>query len=264
VHCSTPKLHSKHFLAAANILGQRRLTGVSGDRLPVDMRPDNIEQAMQIQGLLASQLNDNIAGWKCGMPSAEKIVIAPIFSRTTFKQNQKNQYITCKVSDSEFVKIEPELAFIIGTDLPARALPYSEDEVLAALSHAQLALEIIGCRYTDPASASFAEQLADGLFNQGLFLGPEISIQSAMQAQNIAIELHIETQKSQRFAGVHPATQPQAPLYWLVEYLHQQGLGLRTGQAIITGSYAGSPAVPLHKHVQVQFEALGTINVRFE
>ena len=62
-------------LAAANILAQRRLQGISGERLPVSLRPDSIEEAMHIQGLLAGQLDDTIAGWKCGMPSDGKIVV---------------------------------------------------------------------------------------------------------------------------------------------------------------------------------------------
>ncbi|MFZ6693812.1 fumarylacetoacetate hydrolase family protein [Undibacterium sp. SXout20W] len=257
----THKLTPDQRLAAANILAQRRLQGICGERLPVSLRPDSIEEAMQIQGLLAGQLDDKIAGWKCGMPGDGKIVVAPIFSRTVYHQHQ---HAICKVCDEDYVKIEPELAFVLSSDLPARATPYSDEEILAAISHAQLALEIIGCRYRDPASTSFAELLADGLFNQGLYLGPAITTQHAMQQQTIDLTLKVEGQETQSLAGLHPATNPLSPLFWLVNYLRQHADGLRAGQAIITGSYAGSPVVPMHNLVQVQYADSGSITVCFE
>ena len=251
---------SDHFLDAAKILAQRRLCGESGAQLPFDLRPRNVADAMQIQALLASQLNDDIAAWKCGLPNESKIVIAPIFAKTVFQQKQSH---LCHVHAKDLIKIEPELAFILATDLPARTAPYTASDVHAAVSHARLALEIIGCRYAEPDEVSFVEHLADGLFNQGLFLGPEIQLQEAMQAQKIKITLAIDGLQRQKFDGIHPAHDPMAPLCWLAEYLRQQGIGLQTGQAIITGSYAGSPVVPLYKTIALQFAELGSIEVCF-
>jgi len=253
-------LASNHFLDAAKILAQRRLSGESGAQLPSALRPSNIAEAMQIQSLLASLLDDDIAGWKCGMPSEDRIVIAPIFSKMVFQQKQST---VCNAHTNDLVNIEPELAFILATDLPARATPYTHDDVRAAVSHAHLALEIIGCRYAEPAEISFYEHLADGLFNQGLFLGPEIGLREAEQAQKMAITLVIENGVPQVFDGIHPASDPLVPLCWLAEYLRQQGIGLQAGQAIITGSYAGSPAVPLNKNIVLQFADLGRIEVCF-
>ncbi|MFZ6863503.1 fumarylacetoacetate hydrolase family protein [Undibacterium sp. Ji67W] len=251
---------SQHFLDAAKILAQRRLSGASGAQLPINFRPNNVAEAMQIQAMLASQLQDAVVGWKCGMPGEGKIVIAPIFSKTVFQQKQSH---ICKVHANDLIKIEPELAFVLATDLPARTTPYTANDVHAAVSHAHLALELIGCRYAEPDEASFYEHLADCLFNQGLFLGPEIPLQQAMQAQKIKVTLATEGIQQQEFNGIHPAHDPMAPLCWLAEYLRQQGSGLRAGQTIITGSYAGSPVVPLYQTIALQFEKLGSIEVCF-
>ena len=220
-----------------------------------------ITDGMQIQHQLACQLKDNIAGWKCAVPADDKIVLAPIFETTVFREKES---IICSVSDDKSVKIEPELAFVLGHDLPPRELAYSDVEIRAAISHAHLALEIIGCRYADPTSASFPELLADGLFNQGLFLGAPLDLAIAEKVQEIAITLQVKDQVTQTFAGKHPAGNPLAPLYWLVNYLRQEGIGLRAGQAIITGSYAGNPDVPLSTDIHVQFGQLGAINVHFK
>src|SRR5207253_2939091 len=68
--------------------------------------------------------------------------------------------------------IEPEIAFVMGRDLPARAVPYSDDEIRAAIAEARLVLELITTRYADKASATPAEILADAFNNHGLLIGP--------------------------------------------------------------------------------------------
>jgi 2-keto-4-pentenoate hydratase len=101
------------------------------------------------------------------MPGANKVVLAPIYANTVFQEAD-----TCTVwSDQQCARIEPELAFILGRDLPARAESYTVAEIDAAIQETRLALELIGTRYSDPDAATFAEHLADGLFNQGLYLG---------------------------------------------------------------------------------------------
>ncbi|MFZ6724042.1 2-keto-4-pentenoate hydratase [Undibacterium sp. MH2W] len=247
--------------AASHILAQRRRSGVRGERLSITLRPTTIDDAMEIQRRLSHHMQCDIAGWKCAVPADDKIVLAPIFETTVFREKES---IICSVSDDKSVKIEPELAFVLGHDLPPRELAYSDMEMRAAISHVHLALEIIGCRYADPTSASFPELLADGLFNQGLFLGAPLDLAIAETVQEIAITLQVKDQVTQTFAGKHPAGNPLAPLYWLVNYLRQEGIGLRAGQAIITGSYAGSPDVPLYTDIHVQFGQLGAINVLFK
>jgi 2-keto-4-pentenoate hydratase len=80
---------------------------------------------------------------------------------------------------------------------------------------------------------------------------------------NDADKISCRDEHLQEFSGVHPAGNPRAPLYWLVEFLRNRGQGLRAGQAIITGSYAGSPDVPLHEDISVSFGQLGELHVRF-
>lgn len=248
---------------AAAILLERRRHGSKGDRLPEACRPQNLDQALAIQTEVSAQSADRIAAWKCGMPGAATVVLAPIYASTVFQETD-----TCEVwNDQQYARIEPELAFILGRDLPARAEPYSSEEVDAAILETRLALELIGTRYSDPDAASFAEHLADGLFNQGLYLGPVIHTNlhnnNAANLQAMAIKISLAGQSVQEFSGVHPAGNPRAPLYWLLEFLRSRGQGLQAGQAIITGSYAGSPDVPLNENISVSFGRFGELHVRF-
>jgi 2-keto-4-pentenoate hydratase len=161
------------------------------------------------------------------------------------------------------VRVEPELAFIFGHDLPARDLPYTQAEVDAAITGTHLALELIDSRYSDMTDVGFAEILADGLVNQGLFIGPQIDAEQARTAGELAIRILPASGAEKQLAGRHPDGQPRAPLYWLVEFLRSKGQGLKAGQAVITGSYAGSVDLPVGEDIAIQYGDLGLLTVQF-
>lgn len=253
---------------AARILLERRQSGTQGEALPEPHRPRDLEAAFAIQCAVSKLTDQAILAWKCGMPAADKWVVAPIYASDVHEANAEKNVQPCAVwARHDQVKIEPELAFILAHDLPARTAPYTSEEVDAAVAETRLALELIDSRYTHAEQLNFYDHFADGLFNQGLLLGPVVDTQMVSQTSQFAIKLNIAGQESITLDGQHPAGQPRLPLYWLAEFLRSQGMGLRAGQAIITGSYAGNPSVPVETDIEVQFGDMaqsGSIQVRFE
>lgn len=246
---------------AAAILVDRRLAGTQGDRLPESCRPYTLMDSLQLQDEVTKQwcerTDDTIGGWKCLLPPQDKIIVGPIYTRTIDSVPPVALW-----PKGELARIEPELAFIFEQDLPSRSEPYSNQEVDAAIGRTHLALELINCRYQDPSQCEFAEMLADGLVNQGLFIGPEVNSVAAEAAGDIALTLRYgDTQ--QELAGHHPNNAPRAPLYWLVEFLRTRGLGIVAGQAVITGSFAGVLEVPLNTPVSIEYAGLGQLEVSF-
>lgn len=246
---------------AATILVNRRQTGEKADRLPEDCRPSDINSALAIQQavteLWCEQMDDSVGAWKCGLPSSDKVILAPIYTRTIDSIPPISLWPM-----GQNARIEPELAFFLGVDLPPRTEPYSEAEIDAAIVRTHLALELIDSRYNDPKSCSFPEMLADGLINQGLFIGPEVNSEIAKNTTHFALDVcyHGENRTIQ---ASHPTGNPRAPLYWLVNFLREQNQGLITGQAVITGSYAGVIEVPLETDIAIKYEGLGDMNIRF-
>ena len=159
--------------------------------------------------------------------------------------------------------IEPEIAFVLGRDLAPRSTPYSETEVRDAIREVRLVLEILGSRYLDPAILPFPEQLADGLTNQGLFIGPVLP--NAFDRKLDAFHVEIEGPDGVVLdrEGRHPTGHPFPPVVWLVQYLNGRGEGLRAGQTITTGSYAGAVDVPIGVPLRVTFGDLGVLEVQF-
>ncbi|GAB3251698.1 2-keto-4-pentenoate hydratase [Chitinimonas naiadis] len=244
--------------AAARILAQRRQQGIQGACLPADCRPTDLETALAIQAAVAEQMGQPIAGWKCALPSAGKLVVAPIYADTIYSTSP------CKVWERNGkTRIEPEVAFRLGKDLPARPEPYTPAEVDAAIAASHLVLELIDSRYLPDAGNVFPDNLADGLVNQGLYIGPELDTDLAASASEFALTLTSKNLAEQR-AARHPDGLPRKPLYWLAEWLRSRGQGLKAGQWVTTGSYAGVITVPLAEPMQVSFEGLGEFVVLLE
>jgi 2-keto-4-pentenoate hydratase len=165
------------------------------------------------------------------------------------------------------VKAEPELACFIRQDLPPRQHAYGEAEVLDALGDVHLALELIGSRYSHPASLTFPELLADGLFNAGLVIGPRVELPEGTTPDHLPAEFFLSLtpagETPVRLEGRHPDGNVVPPIVWLANFLRERGLGLQAGQAVITGSYAGVLELPLGRQLHIGFGALGTLPIRF-
>lgn len=244
--------------AAAAILVARRRSGLQGPRLPESCRPADLDAALAIQAAITAQLGDRIVAWKCGLPATGRVVLAPIYAGTVHSSARCGVWVRAGLA-----QVEPELAFILGRDLPVRDAPYTPAEVDAAIARTHLALELIDSRYSDAADLSFAENLADGLVNQGLLIGPQVDAAAARAASDMTIRITRVSGEASQLEGRHPSTDPRAPLYWLAEFLRSTGRGLQAGQAVITGSYAGCIELPLEQDIALRYGDLGTLTVHF-
>jgi len=244
--------------AAAAILLERRQSGKQGPRLPESCRPTDLNAALEIQSTVSTRLGDRIAAWKCGLPSDDRVIMAPIFSNTV------QAVSPCRVQvRTGKVRAEPELAFILARDLPPRELPYTPSEIDASIAHTHLALELIDSRFSNETDAGFFEHLADCLFNQGLFIGPEVNTCLARAASDMTIRITTASGEAIELDGHHPNNDPRAPLYWLANYLRSNGRGLQAGQAVITGSYAGCIDLPPEENIAIEYGSLGILPVYF-
>ncbi len=244
--------------AARHLLAARR-AGQAGSRLPESCRPTELEDALSIQQRVQALLGSTTGGWKCSLPTVERpLSYAAIFASSIARSSP------CRArARAGIARIEPEIAFVLGRDLSPGARPYREDEVRAAISETRLVLEILGSRYADAAAVTFPELLADQVSNEGLFVGPvlEHAFSHPLEAFPIAVDrpagpLH-------RRDGRHPDGHPLRPLFWLANHLATRNPvgGLRAGQIVTTGSYAGALEVPVGMPLRVGFGGLGEIAV---
>ena len=172
------------------------------------------------------------------------------------------------MKDNTKVRIEPEIAFVLSKDLPARDEEYSEAEIDEAIGSCHMALELIQSRFADDSDAVFPERLADCLVNQGLYIGPEIDIKTAFSASKFQIFIS-QTEQSgalneQKFDGAHPNPLPQLPVYWAINFMTKRGTTFKQGEALTTGSFAGVVELNFDKKTYIEYAGIGKFDVTFK
>ena len=121
-------------------------------------------------------------------------------------------------------------------------------------------MERLKVTFVPPSPATFV------ISNQGLFVGPAVGkgVDAAFEAIPLTIERTDGSapQTLSTHAGKHPDGHPLKPLYWLANYQRERG-GLKAGQIVTTGSYAGAIDVPLDVPLKITFGELGAMEVAF-
>jgi 2-keto-4-pentenoate hydratase len=244
--------------AAAQHLVAARRARRPGERVPESCRPVDCEDALSIQQRVSNLVGDRIGGWKVALPPPGRINLAPMYASTIFTTSP------CPVLTSNAtMSIEPEVAFVLGRDLGPRAEEYTEAEIRSAISETRLVLELLRGRYADQDSVSFPEKLADGLTNQGLFVGPIVPGGLDQKLETLPVIIEVPDSPPLTHAGRHPSGHPLAPLVWLANFLASRGEGLAAGQIVTTGSYCGVLEAPVGVPFHITFDGLGTLSVQF-
>ena len=228
-----------------------------GERLPEFCRPVDCEGALSIQQRVSEIIGERIGAWKAALPPPGKINLAPIYASTIFTNSP------CPVlTTNATMSIEPEVAFVLGRDLGPRAEAYTEIEIRSAISETRLVLELLRGRYADQESVSFPEKLADGLTNQGLFVGPIVPGGLDRTLESLPITIEERDGPPVTVDGRHPSGHPLAPLCWLANFLASRGEGLAAGQIVTTGSYCGVLEVRVGAPFRITFDGLGEVSVQ--
>jgi len=110
---------------------------------------------------------------------------------------------------------------------------------------------------------TFPELLADQVSNQGLFVGPILSDAFSRPLEGFPIVIEGRTGALYRCEGRHPDGHPLRPLVWLANFLagRAETRGLKAGEIVTTGSFAGALEVPVATPLSVQFGDLGEIHL---
>ncbi|TCT05708.1 2-keto-4-pentenoate hydratase [Aquabacter spiritensis] len=151
--------------------------------------------------------------------------------------------------------LECEFAFRLGRDLPARATPYSEDEVAAAVAAILPAFEIADGRV--PATAPGALRLADSMGNGAFVTGPAWSDWRAIDRRG-PVRLRLDGAEAAVGSG---AVILGDPLKAVVALANAQPLcgPLLAGQIVTTGSATSPLPVTGPCRAEADFGPLGTI-----
>lgn len=236
------------------------------EAFPPTCRPLSFEDGHAIQEAFVQVWSVPVVGYKIGCTSeaAQKLLGSPgpfpgrIFAPVLLKS-------PAKVAAKAFHRlgIEPEFAFTLGRDLPARPAEYTREEVSAAVAALHGAIEIIDSRWIDWLKAGVASIVADNGANGGLILGPAVSDWRRIDLPKAKAVLRFDDKFVAEGTGAEVLGHPLDALVWLANHLSARGYGLKAGDAVTTGTVANVHFAEPGMQVTADFGPIGKVELRF-
>jgi 2-keto-4-pentenoate hydratase len=231
------------------------------------MRPRDRIEAYAIQSEIEKYSAHGLFGWKIAATSeagqkhinVEGPMAGRILAETVIADGG-----TASMAGNEMRVAEPEFAFRMRIDLPARATPYTVQQVLDAVDTLHPAIEIPDSRFADFVSAGAAQIIADNACAHLFVLGPPTG--ADWRARDLVEERPVITMRGQQFTGHgrNVLGDPRVALTWLANELRQLGVTLKAGCVVTTGTC--HPPLPIQSgdFCAVDFGALGKASVGFK
>jgi 2-keto-4-pentenoate hydratase len=254
--------------AASDLLWDLWQRGRRVAALPAELRPATREEGYTVQALLERRSAHPVFGWKIAATSEAGQrhigVDGPLAGRL-LRERVGESGAELKLGANHMKVAEPEFAFRMGRDLPARAAAYSLEEVMAAADTLHPAIELPDSRYEDFARVGAAQLIADNACAHYFVLGPAAPRQ--WRAQNLVEHVVTGTVAGKppcQGKGANVLGDPRAALTWLVNELSRLGIPLAASQVVTTGTCVAPLPVGPGDHVTADFGELGRVELRFE
>ena len=200
-----------------------------------------------------------VAGWKVGArtPTAEPNP-APLLSGALVKSPA-----AFDGKAMHMIGIEIEISFHIARDIAARDAPVGREEALLAVGDAFVAMEVVDTRLANFREVEPEWLLADNQMNHALVVGDGVSNWRTLDWPNLRVRLEIGGQTVVDQRGGLGAVDPVRPLAWMIDHAVRRRDGIRSGQAITTGSWTGLRYFPPGTQARGEFSGLGAVEARF-
>lgn len=240
-------------------LSQQLLTARNdGKALPLAAvaAPATMAEAYAVQHEIAEALG-TIGGWKVGAAGPEAAPSgAPLPASGILPSGA--------VLGPDFTDrlIESEIAFTLGADLPPRAAPYGQEEILAVIASCHPVIEVVQWRIEGGMTASPLLKLADAVGHGALIVGEAIEDWQVMDFPNLAVTQEISGTPPQRATG-NPAGDMIRLIAWLADEGAVWSGGLKAGQIVTCGSWTGALPAPAGAEVATRFAGTKAVTVSF-
>ena len=252
--------------AASKTLHDHWRAGTKFSGLDDRLRPRDRIEAYAIQAGIEQYSSESLFGWKIAATSAagqkhinvDGPMAGRILAETVIADGG-----TASMAGNEMRVTEPEFAFRMRVDLPARATAYAVQQVLDAVDTLHPAIEIPDSRFADFVGAGAPQIIADNAGAHLFVLGPPTS--ADWRSMDLIEERPVTTMRGQQFIGhgKNVLGDPRVALTWLANELRQLGVTLKAGHVVTTGTC--HPPLPIQSGdvCAVDFGPLGKVSVGF-
>jgi 2-keto-4-pentenoate hydratase len=242
------------------------------DALSPELRPTTRQEGYAVQAMLPTVASRTVLGWKIAATSAvgqaHINVSGPMAGRILSGQVLQDGDEVPSLGNWMRVA-EPEIAFVMQSDLSPRKVAYSLEEVMQAVGALHPSLEIPNSRYTVFTAVGEAQLAADNACAHQFILGPKAPeswraldlSKHAVHAQVTASNGAVWKREGTGAAGLGD---PRSALTWLVNELTSQGISLHAGQFVTTGTCMTPLELNSGDTVDADFGVLGKVGLRFK
>ena len=235
--------------------------------LPEDCRPVSRAEGYAIQADMAALSGQPVVGWKIAATtlSGQKHinVDGPIAGRL-LRQKVLAPGAAIPLGDNHMRVAEAELVFRFATGLPARATPYTEDEVMAAIDAVLPGIEVPDSRYEDFCVVGDAQLIAENACAAWFVLGEEaLTDWHRLDLKSHLVRAYRNGELAGEGTGAMVLGDPKIALVWIANELSALGLGLRPGDIVTTGTVVTPVRVEPGDAIHCDFGVLGELNAHF-
>jgi 2-keto-4-pentenoate hydratase len=225
--------------------------------LPDDIPLTEVQDAYDIQERVSAHLGTP-SGWKLGGIIKGEV---PRFSRL-FSEQSRHSPARLAWNDYHVVFLEPELAVVLGGDLPARDTPYTLEEIAAQVASLHAAIEVVDSRFESWPEVSPLWQLADGLSHGAFVLGSGVDGGNLRQMKDAAYRLLLNGDVALSGRGNHPGGDPALLLMQMINTrIAASGVGFQAGEVITTGTFNGVLEMQRGHSARLVFEEIGEVEL---
>src|ERR1700716_2499408 len=222
-------LDKDQIVAASRTLHDHWRAGTKFDGLETSLRPRDRAEGYAIQAAIEKYSAARLFGWKIAATSAagqkhinvDGPMAGRILAETVIPDGG-----TASMAGNDMRVAEPEFAFRMRADLPARSTPYTVGQVLDAVDTLHPAIEIPDSRFANFVGAGAAQLIADNACAHLFVLGPATT--ADWRARDLVEERPVTTLRGEPFIGhgKNVLGDPRLALTWLANELRQLGATL--------------------------------------
>jgi 2-keto-4-pentenoate hydratase len=252
---------------AARLLAEARRTGVPIKELPEECRPTAAAEANAICAETTRLLGEEIGGWKITFLYKPREVpfLCHLFKALIFDSPAR---VPARLTPS--LCIESEITFRLLADLPPRAAVYKPEEVAAAVE-ACPSMEIVDTRFDTRYKtvrqrlnerATLIEANADYITSGAFVVGQGVKSWREIDFSVVRVRMTADDKTVFESIGGHAFRDPFLPVVVMANEL-RRGPGLKAGQLVATGSFAGFFPVQIGQRIVSNFEGVGQVEAMF-
>lgn len=234
---------------------------------PLDGLPD-LAAAYRVQHAYVRRIigDDEVAGYntgyKIGLTSHRMQTMCGIshpIAGVVFGKRVKQSGTTLRIADYAHLGLEFEICARIGRDLPTQSSAYARTDIDGAIDSVCAAIELVDDRQADHAKLDVRTLVADNSWNAGIVLSSFVPPPASLEkVEAVVCQDGVE---AGRGIGADALGHPFEPVVWLANHLAVDGVGLKKGDLVMTGSIVRTcfPEKPFSSRFEVS--QLGCVEV---